>query len=103
MFEPITAEQMRESYASAGIAFGRMTKGDMAIIIAEFAKANGLTVAQLKSPLRTRKYAWPRQVLMVKLWRETGRSLSSIGRALGGRDHTTVIHGIRAATARAQT
>ena len=37
----------------------------------------------------------PRQVAMYLLREETGASLQEIGVELGGRDHTTVLHGIR--------
>jgi chromosomal replication initiation ATPase DnaA len=33
---------------------------------------------------------------MWRMARETGASLNQIGRQLGGRHHTTVLHGIRA-------
>lgn len=36
-----------------------------------------------------------RQECMYRMWMETDRSTAQIGRALGGRDHTTVVHGIR--------
>jgi chromosomal replication initiator protein len=42
---------------------------------------------------RTRTVAWPRQVAMYLLREETEQSLAQIGAALGGRDHTTIMHG----------
>lgn len=42
---------------------------------------------------RSRQIAWPRQVAMYLLREETEISLAQIGVALGGRDHTTVMHG----------
>ena len=42
---------------------------------------------------RTRTIAWPRQVTMFLLREETEHSLAQIGAALGGRDHTTIMHG----------
>src|SRR5256712_1601918 len=40
-----------------------------------------------------REIAWPRQVAMYVMREETSSSLLQIGNALGGRDHTTIIHG----------
>nr|MBA3825198.1 chromosomal replication initiator protein DnaA [Ktedonobacterales bacterium] len=42
---------------------------------------------------RVRSIAWPRQVAMYLLREETENSLAQIGAALGGRDHTTIMHG----------
>jgi chromosomal replication initiator protein len=42
---------------------------------------------------RTRTIAWPRQVVMYLLREETEQSLAQIGAAMGGRDHTTIMHG----------
>lgn len=43
---------------------------------------------------RSKDIVLPRQIAMYLLREETSASLADIGRALGGRDHTTVIHGI---------
>jgi chromosomal replication initiator protein len=42
---------------------------------------------------RDREVAWPRQVAMYLMREETDASLLQIGAELGGRDHTTIIHG----------
>jgi chromosomal replication initiator protein len=49
----------------------------------------------LKGRQRTRDIAFARQVAMYLLREETDISLEEIGRAIGGRDHTTVLHGIK--------
>jgi chromosomal replication initiator protein len=49
----------------------------------------------LKGRQRTRDIVVPRQVAMYLLREETDISLEEIGRAIGGRDHTTVMHGIK--------
>ncbi|HEU0163807.1 MAG TPA: helix-turn-helix domain-containing protein, partial [Thermomicrobiales bacterium] len=43
---------------------------------------------------RKREIVMPRQVAMYLLREETESSLMDIGRALGGRDHTTILHGV---------
>lgn len=50
----------------------------------------------LTSATRLRAVAWPRQMAMALAYRFTGLSLPQIGRAFGGRDHTTVLHAVRA-------
>ncbi len=47
---------------------------------------------------RVRTIAWPRQVAMYLLREETENSLAQIGAALGGRDHTTIMHGCEQVT-----
>jgi chromosomal replication initiator protein len=42
---------------------------------------------------RAREVALPRQIAMYILRKEAKISLPQIGQALGGRDHTTVMHG----------
>src|SRR5437899_5245013 len=48
---------------------------------------------RLKGKQRDRDIAWPRQVAMYVMREETKASLFPIGNALGGRDHTTILHG----------
>jgi len=67
----------------------------MHAIICEVANKYGLTHNELVSNRRSRQVAWPRQEAMWRCAKETTFSLPDIGRALGGRDHTTVIYGIR--------
>jgi len=43
----------------------------------------------------TRTIARPRQIAMYLSKQLTSRSLPEIGRRFGGRDHTTVMHGVR--------
>ena len=42
---------------------------------------------------RDREIVWPRQVAMYLMRQETSASLKQIGAELGGRDHTTIMHG----------
>lgn len=50
---------------------------------------------ELESPCRSRRCARPRQIAMYLARRLTRDSLTSIGLAFGGRDHSTVMHSIR--------
>ncbi|MBV9258588.1 MAG: chromosomal replication initiator protein DnaA [Ktedonobacteraceae bacterium] len=47
----------------------------------------------LRGKQRDRDIVWPRQVAMYLMREETSASLLQIGTALGGRDHTTIMHG----------
>lgn len=49
---------------------------------------------QLKSQTRVKEIALPRQVLMYILRTELGLPLMEVGKILGGRDHTTIMHGV---------
>ena len=55
-----------------------------------------LKVADLFSKKRTRQIVRPRQIAMWLAKNLTSQSYPSIGEAFGGRDHTTVLHAVRA-------
>ncbi len=63
----------------------------------------GLSSEELLSPGRAARVAWPRQIAMYLSRELTGESLPAIGREFGGRDHTTVLHACRRASARIST
>lgn len=52
-------------------------------------------LSDLIGPKRVRTIARPRQIAMYLAKQMTTRSLPEIGRRFGGRDHTTIMHGIR--------
>lgn len=54
-----------------------------------------LRMTDILSPRRARPVARPRQVAMYLSKALTEHSLPEIGRKFGGRDHTTIIHGVR--------
>lgn len=68
----------------------------VAEVKAAIANEFGVTVGDLASPRRNPVYVLPRQAAMW-LCKEMipGKSYPSIGRAFGGRDHTTVLHACR--------
>lgn len=63
------------------------------VIIREVAAHYGVELRALQGRSRSQSVVLPRQVAMYLLREETGLSLVDIGQLLGGRDHTTVIHG----------
>ncbi|MBY6066497.1 chromosomal replication initiator protein DnaA [Leisingera aquaemixtae] len=54
-----------------------------------------IRMSDIIGPKRLRSYARPRQVAMYLCKQLTSRSLPEIGRRFGGRDHTTVMHGVK--------
>jgi len=54
-----------------------------------------IRLSDLIGPKRQRPIARPRQMAMYLAKQLTSRSLPEIGRRFGGRDHTTVMHGVR--------
>ncbi len=60
--------------------------------VAEYFK---IRVADLHSASRTRSITRPRQIAMALAKELTNHSLPEIGKAFGGRDHTTVLHACR--------
>jgi chromosomal replication initiator protein len=64
-------------------------------ILRKVAEHYNIRLADLAGPRRTRTIARPRQVAMYLAKQLTPRSLPEIGRRFGGRDHTTILHGVK--------
>ncbi len=58
----------------------------------------GLKTTTIKGPKRDRPIARPRQVFMYLCRIELGLTLDDIGGTIGGRDHTTIMHGVETIT-----
>jgi chromosomal replication initiator protein len=54
----------------------------------------GVKLSDLKAKNRTKAVAFPRQIAMYLARQLTHSSLSEVGRAFGGKDHTTVLHAV---------
>ncbi len=63
------------------------------LIIQTVADHFGITPLDISSQKRNKEIAYPRQIAMYLCQNMTNDSLQVIGRYLGGRDHTTIIHG----------
>ncbi len=61
----------------------------------ETCDAFGVSLEDLLSSSRVAPIAWPRQVAMYLARELTDQTLPAIGRAFGGRNHTTVMHACR--------
>jgi hypothetical protein len=73
----------------------RSRQRTVALIQEAVATFYGLSVGELRGPQRHRAVVLPRQVAMFLVREATASSLPAIGRAFGGRDHTTVLHACR--------
>jgi len=68
----------------------------IARIIETVAEHEGVPAEAMLSPLRTREAVTARRKALYLAFRMSGKSLPEIGRRFGGRDHTTVLHAVRA-------
>ncbi|MFC1627192.1 chromosomal replication initiator protein DnaA [Patescibacteria group bacterium] len=62
-------------------------------IIGEVAKYYEIKVTDIKGDRRLKVISLPRQIIMYLLRKELRIPLKEVGRLLGGRDHTTIMHG----------
>lgn len=69
-----------------------------ALIVDVVAEHFGITPEDIISKRRNSEFVQPRQICMYLCRQLTDESLQSIGKALGKKDHTTVIHGIEKIT-----
>lgn len=91
--QPITLEFAKEALRDL-IALQDKSIG-IENIIKTTADYYKIRVSDLLSPKRSRSIARPRQIAMTLAKELTNHSLPEIGRAFGGRDHTTVLHAHR--------
>ncbi|MEI4472752.1 chromosomal replication initiator protein DnaA [Frigidibacter sp. MR17.24] len=91
--KPITLELAQDCLADI------LRASDRRVTIEEIqrkvAEHYNVRLADLIGPKRQRTIARPRQIAMYLSKHMTTRSLPDIGRRFGGRDHTTIMHGIR--------
>jgi chromosomal replication initiator protein len=64
------------------------------LIIEIVAEHFNLSIVDICSTKKSRNIAYPRQMCMYLCRKLTELSLSDIGKKLGNRDHTTILHGI---------
>lgn len=76
---------------SIGVRRERLSPGDVLRVVTHYFN---VSLKELMGRSRTREIVNPRQIAMYLMREETGSSLVDIGHQLGGRDHTTVMHGI---------
>ncbi|WP_353473560.1 chromosomal replication initiator protein DnaA [Salipiger sp. H15] len=91
--QPITMELTQDCLADVLRASDR--KISIEEIQRKVADHYNIRLSDLIGPKRVRNFARPRQVAMYLCKQLTSRSLPEIGRRFGGRDHTTVMHGVK--------
>ncbi|WP_417723138.1 chromosomal replication initiator protein DnaA [Salipiger sp.] len=91
--QPITMELTQDCLADVLRASDR--KISIEEIQRKVAEHYNIRLSDLIGPKRVRNFARPRQVAMYLCKQLTSRSLPEIGRRFGGRDHTTVMHGVK--------
>jgi chromosomal replication initiator protein len=89
----ITLELVQDSLADILRASDRKVSIDE--IQRKVAEHYNVKLAEMIGPKRHRSIARPRQVAMYLCKVLTTRSLPEIGRRFGGRDHTTILHGVK--------
>lgn len=72
-------------------------------IVSNVSSFYNISVIDLLSQRRAPVVVLPRQVAMYLAKTLTTRSLPEIGRVIGGRDHTTILHGVRKITEMVKT
>jgi chromosomal replication initiator protein len=91
--EPITLGMAQQTLKYMGANPDRRITIDA--IVRAVAERFSLTPSQLKMKSNTRQIAYPRQIAMYLAKELTHASLPEIGRAFGGKHHTTVLHSIQ--------
>jgi len=89
-FSPLSVDFARQALQDSMSLHQRLTVDQIVDAVAEFYE---FAAEDLRGPRRTKHLALARQVAMYLSRQETKASLLSIGRALGNRDHTTIMHG----------
>jgi len=87
---PLTVEVAINALQGFGPAPGSLSVDQ---IIEDVAQFYNLETKDLLGRRRSKDIVTARQMAMYLAREETNASLPQIGRALGGRDHTTVLHG----------
>ncbi|PSJ80781.1 chromosomal replication initiator protein DnaA [Neisseria iguanae] len=94
MNKPIDIDLARDALQDIIAVRHKVITADL--IIDATAKYYRIKISDILGKKRTRNIARPRQVAMSLTKELTNLSLPSIGDAFGGRDHTTVMHGVKA-------
>lgn len=100
LLRPTPAPNPVEIEDNPAIVCAALSAARMSDIAAQVALLRGITVMELRGTNRRVQYSHPRQEAML-IMHEAGYSMPRIGRFFR-RDHTTVLHGIRAARARGE-
>jgi chromosomal replication initiator protein len=95
MRRTITLEMVQQSLQDLWTPHTQVTLEVIQKLVAEYFE---ISVADMRSEKRQRKIVRPRQMAMSLAKELTQHSLPEIGKAFGGRDHSTVIHSCKTIT-----
>ncbi len=90
--KPLTLDQAKNILAS--IVSAKKKAVTLSKIAESVANFYSITMEDLLKQSRRKEYVKPRQTAMYLARKELGSSFPSIGEFFGGRDHTTVMHGV---------
>jgi chromosomal replication initiator protein DnaA len=89
---PLTIEMAKAALASLA-EDGRQRRVGVDDVLQAVAEHYRISIEDLRGKQRDKHIVVPRQIAMYLMRQETEASLLEIGQALGGRDHSTVLHG----------
>jgi chromosomal replication initiator protein len=89
---PLTIDTAKAAMSSLQ-SDGRQRRVSIAEVLDAVAEHYRIPPSDLCGKQRDKHIVGPRQVAMYLMRQETEASLLEIGQALGGRDHSTVLHG----------
>ncbi len=72
-----------------------LQKLDQKKVLAQINTYFNIKMHELTGPRRQKELVLPRQIAMYILYQDCGLPFEKIGEVLGGRDHTTILHGVR--------
>lgn len=90
--ELLTAEAVRSYLGQT--TFPTNQKLDPKKVLSSINQFFNIKMADLTGPRRKKELVIPRQIVMYLLYKECGLPYEKIGGLLGGRDHTTIMHGV---------
>jgi len=89
--QPLTVQTAKQALSSSLYPARDLSPAEIKKAVAAYF---GIDVGEIEGRRRSRPIAMARQVAMYLMRELTAMSLPQIGQALGGRDHTTIMHGI---------
>jgi len=92
---PIDVDLAREVLRHADVPPGDGRPISVDHIVTEVCRTYRVKASELRGRRRPQSIARPRQVAMYLARQLTSESLNEIGRQIGGRDHSTVLHAVR--------
>lgn len=89
--QPLTVDYVRQLL---GKPEPHLQKMDYKKVISQINHYFNIKMAEITGPRRNKELVIPRQLAMYLLYEECKIPLQRIGQLLGGRDHTTILHGV---------